>query len=240
MCYSISNTINISTYQKRFNLEIVKAAELKPLYYVSAFSLPLIPVIANDNPKELQFFRWGLIPHWVKTPKDADRMRHQTFNARAETIFEKPSFEYAAKSNRCLIPVDGFYEWHTEGKEKYPFYITKKTKEPFALAGIWDSWTNKETGEELNTFSIITVKANPLLEKIHNIKKRMPVILERKDEQEWLNIKSNQQNIMNLMRPYPGDDINAYTISKLIVQRGTNTNVLESQTPFEYKKHIKI
>jgi putative SOS response-associated peptidase YedK len=236
MCYFFSNSLKADVYSSRFGLDNIHGRNLKPFYYVAAFSLPAIPVIANDAPDSLQFLQWGLIPRWVRTSKDADRIRHQTFNLRAETLLVKPAFKHDAQTNRCLIPADGFYEWHTDGKMKYPFYITLNEKEPFAFAGIWDTWVDKSTGEEIKTCGIITTGANPFIAKIHNSKKRMPVILHRKDEAAWLAKKTPPAALERLLRPYEDAAFKAHPISKLITQRGANPDVPAVQKPFEYRE----
>ena len=108
------------------------------------------------------------MPFWTKDEVAAERIRTQTLNARAETIHQKPSFRASIMTKRCLVLVDGFYEWREEGKKKYPYYISLASNDAFALAGIWDRWLNNSTGEVKDTFSIITTRANPLLERIHN------------------------------------------------------------------------
>ena len=125
-------------------------------------------------------------------------IRQRTLNARAETIFEKPAFRYSIISKRCLVLADGFFEWRHENKKTFPYYIRFKNQSPFAFAGIWDSWKNPETQEEVKTYSVITTKANPLLEKIHNTQKRMPVILETESERTWLQSDLERDKIQSL------------------------------------------
>ena len=176
------------------------------------------------------------MPFWAKDERTADNIRMKTFNAKAETIFEKPSFRTSIKSKRCLVLVDGFYEWQHKSGNKYPYYIRLADESAFALAGIWDRWENKSTGEEERTFSIITTEANPLLAEIHNTKKRMPVILKQADEQNWLAVDLEVDDIKSLLQPYDGDDLKAHTVSRLITAMGKNKNVEEVQKPYEYKE----
>jgi putative SOS response-associated peptidase YedK len=155
---------------------------------VSAFSLPKLPVIASGDQEQIQLFVWGLIPYWVKDAKLADDLRMKTFNAKSETLTEKPSFRHVANRKRCLVLTNGFYEWQTDGKKKIPFFIGLRNTEGFALAGLYDTWAHPETGELLNTVTVITTRANPMMEEIHNLKKRMPVILDPGNEFRWLDI----------------------------------------------------
>jgi putative SOS response-associated peptidase YedK len=143
----------------------------------SAFTFRKGPVIIRGEGNELHYFNWGLIPMWTKSLEDAKKIRTQTLNARSETVFEKPSFRASISKKRCLIPASGFYDWRDYNSKKYPYYIYLKDRELFSFAGIYESWTDRETGELINTYSMLTVDANPMMAKIHNTKERMPVIL---------------------------------------------------------------
>lgn len=151
---------------------------------LNGFSHPDTIVAANDYPSKLQTMNWGLIPFWAK-----DRsIQNSTLNAKIETLSEKPSFRNYV-NNRCLVFADGFFEWqwlNAKGKEKQKYLLTIENAKPFAFAGIWSAWTDQTTGEQLKTFSIITAQANDLMEKIHNTKKRMPIIIEPNFEKLWL------------------------------------------------------
>ena len=137
-------------------------------FHVSGFSHPKMIIYTNENPYKPTLSQWGLIPFWAKDEKHATSIRTKTLNARGETIFEKPSFRKAAKSNRCIIHIDGFYEHHHLNNKTYPFFIFRKDHQPISIAGLWDEWVNKNTGEVFNSFSIITTKANHLMKFIHN------------------------------------------------------------------------
>ena len=113
-------------------------------------------------------------------------------------------------------------------------YIYLKDKEIFSLAGIFDNWTDKETGEIVDTFSILTTQANPMLEKIHNLKKRMPVILKREDEERWIDPKITKEEVNQLIKPFDESLMSAHSISKLITSRTQSNNVPEVMEPFEY------
>jgi len=236
MCFNISINKLKDYLETRFNAKFVEPDLFKPIYHVSAFSKPLFPIITNESPQQIQFFQWGLIPFWVKDENAANNIRLKTFNAKAETIHEKPSFKSSIKNKRCLVLVDGFYEWQEVKGNKFPYYIRLINTEAFALAGIWDTWVNQETGELKNTFSIITTRANPLLAKIHNTKKRMPVILKPDDEQRWLNCKLDITEIDSMLASYDETSLEAYTVSKLISTKGRDTNVPEVMEKFKYSE----
>jgi putative SOS response-associated peptidase YedK len=109
-------------------------------------------------------------------------------NARAETVAEKPSYRAAFKHRRCVVLADGFYEWHRDGDVKIPHYISLKSGEPFGLAALWESWTDKNSGESLNTTTLITTAANDFMQDLHH---RMPVILQTESASDWLSVSSN-------------------------------------------------
>lgn len=137
----------------------------------------ILPVIRNDDPDHFNLLRWGLIPHWSKDEKIGYKM----INARIETLLSKSSFKNPTQKRRCLIPLDGYYEWMKEGKTKTPFRILPESEEPFLVAGIFETWNKGK--EPLTTFSIITKQASEDLEHIHD---RMPTILNKEMSEVWL------------------------------------------------------
>lgn len=134
---------------------------------------------SNEGDAELVSLRWGLIPFWAKDPSIGNRM----INARAETIAEKPSFRTAYRKRRNLILADGFYEWQKSGSGKIPWFITTADRSPFAFAGLWEDWTDKESGESIQSTTIVTTAANDFVSNLHH---RMPVILEPANGERWL------------------------------------------------------
>ena len=137
---------------------------------------------------------------------------------------------------RCLVIVDGFYEWRENEGKKYPYYIYLHNRDAFALAGIWETWVNKETGEGRNTFSIITTRANNLMEKIHNTKKRMPVILKKEVEKNWLREDLSTDEIRIFLEPYDDIEMKAHAVSRLISTKGANTNTPNVMKRYEYQE----
>lgn len=138
--------------------------------------------VVRDNDKlqrELVMLRWGLVPFWARDPSIGNRM----INARAETVAEKPSYRAAFKHRRCVILADGFYEWHREGDVKIPYFVSLDSGEPFALAGLWENWSDKESADSLQTTTLITIAANEFMQPLHH---RMPVILQPDTADEWL------------------------------------------------------
>ncbi len=152
---------------------------LKPRYNIAPTQYVAAVRLDDDKARELVTLRWGLVPFWAKDPSIGNRM----INARAETVAEKPSYRNAYKHRRCIVLADGFYEWRKEGGGKTPYFISLASGEPFGLAGLWENWTDKETGESLQTTTLITTDANDFMAPLHH---RMPVILEPGTGDQWL------------------------------------------------------
>ena len=163
-------------------------------------------VIRKDDQNNLVNFRWGLIPSWAKDPSIGSKM----FNARAETIAEKPSFKNAFKKRRCLIVTDGFYEWQKLGKVKKPFYFHLKSGKPFGFAGLYESWASPDQ-QQITTCTIITTEPNELIKPIHD---RMPVIVMKGCEEHWIDPgNQNQKELLSLLKPYPLEEIEMSEVS---------------------------
>lgn len=238
MCYNISSTIHDPELLEKALGPAYPAilGPLKSLYSVSGFSHPEWPVVSMNNPKEFQLLRWGLIPSWTPNPDLAQQFSNNNLNAKSETIFEKRSFKVPIKVQRCLIPVTGFFEWREYHQKKYPYHIQLKEEEIFCLGGISDQWTDRISGEIFNTFSIITTAANPFMEKIHNRKKRMPLILPHETAKDWLIPELKEPDIMEMMKPLDERRMTAHTISRRITSRTQDPNVPDTLLPFHYQE----
>ena len=231
MCYHYS----LSKKQEEI-MRMIQAeweAPFEPIYHTVGFNFPTMPVITSEHPERVQRYQWGLLPHWVKSLQEADQIRTQTLNAKAETLFEKPSFR-SYVNNRCIILADGFFEWMEYKKKKYPHYVQLKGGDLFGFAGLYAHWTDKETGELMRTFTVITTEANPFMARIHNIKKRMPVVLNKDQWQDWLQPNLSKEQIQIMLMPCGDEAMQAHTISKLITTRGADTNVPELHHQFDY------
>jgi putative SOS response-associated peptidase YedK len=219
MCYTIAINLTREQLRKRFNSAIDPDLSYRKSQWVNAFSLPDCPVICSENPSSIRLFTWGLIPFWTKDEKYASEIRKKTFNAKAETVAGKASYRHLIQTRKCLVLTSGFYEWQARGKEKQPYFITIKDSEALALAGLYDHWTNPVSGEIINTFTIITTQANPMMENIHNTKKRMPVMLTEKDESKWLNPELALTETLSLLKPFDekrmfAEEVDRYLFSK--------------------------
>jgi putative SOS response-associated peptidase YedK len=175
-----------------------------------------VAVITNENPHELTYHRWGLIPSWSKDMKIGSTL----INARSETIEEKPSFRTAFKRRRCLIPADGFFEWKKQVDDsKTPMFIHLKDNPLFAFAGLWEVWNSPE-GDEIRTCTILTTDANPFMASIHH---RMPVILPRSDYEAWLSDEQSAGFLKAMLKPYDPDQMTAYEVSRLVNKPSNDT-----------------
>jgi putative SOS response-associated peptidase YedK len=220
--------------EKRFKARFNNSIPFPRVYSVSGFSKPQLPVITNRDTDIIQLFNWGLIPHWIKDVITARKMQNKTLNARAESIHEKKSFRSIINKQRCLILADGFFEWRHYKGQAFLYYIRLKNHEPFAFAGIWNEWISHFNKQTIKTYSIITTKANQLLEKVHNKRKRMPVLLQARDEQRWINIDMVQEEIDSLLVSYGETKMEAYPVSRLIKSRNVSRNIPEDIKPKKY------
>ena len=179
MCGRYASTLPPEMMQELF--ATLNRLELIPRYNVAP-TQPVAAIWEESNRREAHFARWGLVPRWVKDPREFPLL----INARVETMAEKPAFRDALKHGRCIIPASGYYEWRTNpDKSKQPFYITLADGQPMALAGLYAVWSGPE-GEEVDTVATITVPANPQLAVIHD---RMPAILRGDAIDQWLDVR---------------------------------------------------
>ena len=206
-------------------------------YHASGYAHPKLAAFTRKEEKiDLNLYRWGLIPHWVKDEEQARQIWNNTINARGETLFEKPSFRDAAKMGRCIIPLNGFYEHHHKGGKTFPYFIQRKDRERLLVGGLTANWVNKETGEIFDTLSLVTTNANELMAQIHNNPKvkepRMPLILDEEDAETWL--EGSQEDAMQLIKPNNSQILDAWTVPRL---RGKDCigNKKEIQKKFEYE-----
>jgi putative SOS response-associated peptidase YedK len=187
-----------------------------PPRYNVAPTQPIAIVRLVEGKRHFALVRWGLLPSWVKDPKTFTLL----INARGETAAEKPAFRAAMKRRRCLIPADGFYEWKALGGRKQPYFIRAKSGEPFAFAGLWETWTGPN-GEELETAAIVTTTANRTLAAIHD---RMPVIVPPAAFDLWLDSDTVDPTTASaLIAPAPENLLEAFPVSTQ-VNRTANDN----------------
>jgi putative SOS response-associated peptidase YedK len=213
MCGRFVRAISLPELLKEFDVE-EPPFDVQPSYNVAPSQE--IVIIVNDGKKMLALCRWGFVPSWSKDTAIGNKM----INARAESVAEKPSFKSAFKSKRILVVADGFYEWRKDGKVKTPVYVHLKSGRPFGLAGLFNIWTSPE-GKKMCTSTIITTSANKLLGQIHS---RMPVIINKADEELWLNSSVHDAEGLNhLMIPYKSEEMAYYEVSSLVNSPSNNS-----------------
>ena len=165
--------------------------------------------VRGSAPRHAEIMRWGLVPSWAKDLKVGNRM----FNARGETVAERPAFRTPLRRRRCLVLADGFYEWQKVAGGKRPMRIALKSGEPFAFAGLWETWRDP-SGIVIPSCTIITTTPNELMPPIHD---RMPVILPRELEELWLDTELQDAAVLtDLLVPYPAEAMEAYGASTLV------------------------
>lgn len=232
MCYhaSVPDKTNLSYLFKGANV----AFDYRGFYHVSGFSHPDLPVVCSPEMDKVETAMWGFLPFFVKDKEKAKETMNMTLNATCEKLFSTPMYRAAAPKQRCLVAVNGFFEWKwldDKGKEKVPYYIFLPDHSAFTFGGIYNDWTDPETGEVIKTCSIVTTPANTLMAEIHNNKKRMPFILAPEQWDIWLDPATPQQAVQDIMKPYPEGLLTAHEISRNITKRGFETNVPEIQEP---------
>lgn len=205
MCSRYSLTSPSEAVRSYFHYD--NEAVFPPRYNIA----PSQPVaIVRTTPKggrELALVRWGLIPHWVKDPRNMRLM----VNARAETAAEKPSFRAAMRHRRCLVPTDGYYEWAGSAGARRPFLIRPRTGGPLAMAGIFENWLGAD-GSEIESMAILTVAANRTLAPLHD---RMPAIIAPQDFDAWLDCSSGSSIAASAMlAPAPEDLLELIEVSR--------------------------
>ncbi|MBU2260633.1 MAG: SOS response-associated peptidase [Proteobacteria bacterium] len=193
MCGRFVLLTDLSVIVESFDIRDI-ACDYKPNDNISPGQR--IAAVIHDGRNRLVSYRWGLIPPWAKDPSIGNRM----FNARAETITEKPSFKNAFQKRRCLIPADGFFEWQKGEKGGKPFRFALKSGLPFGFAGLYETWMSPDK-EPVSTCTIITTEPNELIRFVHD---RMPVIVPKEMEAAWIDpANRNREGLLSMLKPYP-------------------------------------
>ena len=221
MCGRFVQFSSLRTLEKYFDFTSAPD-DITPSYNLAPTQIVLALIQHGDL--RLEKFHWGLVPSWAKNLSAASRL----INARAETVAKKPSFRAAFKRRRCLILADGFYEWHGEKGHKQPWYLTLPQEQPFAFAGLWETWRggqSREPQSEHRSCTIITTEASESVRDIHH---RMPVILQPGAHARWLN--PDNQDIEQLEAILHSEhirELKRYPVSKRVnrVQNNSPANI---------------
>jgi len=206
---------------KEFKVAEVPKVEAR---YNVAPTQEILAVRELADEREMAYFKWGLVLSWAKDVSMGTRL----INARSETVEEKPSFREAFKKRRCIIPADGFYEWQRTGGQKQPFFFRMRDERPFGFAGLWERWEG-ETGQAINSCTILTTEANEVLRPVHD---RMPVILHPDDYELWLDGDVRELELVKeLLRPYEAEEMIGYPVSTAINSPRNQGTELMAQMP---------
>jgi putative SOS response-associated peptidase YedK len=202
----------------------------------SGFSYSNWPVLFNleaPTPSlQAGLMHWELIPHWVGNEKELNesRKKYTTLNIKGETILTNKVAEPFILNKRCLVLASHFFEWQQIEKEKIPHYISLQNENLFYIAGVWNAWTNRQTGEVTPSFGIITTEANEMMSKIHNVKKRMPTILDSAMADEWMSPHLSEKEINSLaIHQLETHKMKSHTVAKNFQQS------IDPIAPFNYQ-----
>lgn len=217
VCYTTTLDRELKALEQRLNRRMVMESrrtepgpELElPLERSTAFARPLWPVVSSRSPERISVQRWGLLPRYIRTDEEAAEFlkRTPTYNAISEEVGTKRSYKHAfEQGQRCLVPVTGFFEWRHEGKVKVPYRIGLKGGDVFCLGGLW------EEHEGVDTYTVLTTRANPMMAYIHNSKQRMPVIIPEAQWDAWLSPDLSPAMVKQLCEPYPEEEMEGVPI----------------------------
>jgi putative SOS response-associated peptidase YedK len=224
MCGRFVQSRDAENYGAYFSVDVIKTDAVLRSWNVAP-TKQVYAVADHDGERQLGTFGWGLVPFWAKDRKIGSRL----INARVETAWEKPAFRDSFKARRCIIPADGFYEWEPKPGGKLPHYIYAPDRHPLALAGLWSSWKDPDSGESVRTCTILTGKPSNVVAPIHD---RMPVMLPASVWERWLDPETHDsEEIRHLLDHLPVPDLAQHPVSTL-VNRVSN-DVPELTAPLE-------
>ena len=224
MCGRFVQSQEAENYGAYFSVDVIRTDAVLRSWNVAP-TKQVYAVAEHQGERQLGTFSWGLVPFWAKDPKIGARL----INARVETAAEKPSFRDSFAARRCIIPAEGFYEWEPKDRGKLPHYFFDVQQRPLAMAGLWSSWKDPDSGDRLRTCTILTGHPDPVVERIHD---RMPVILPDSVWDAWLDSEITDAGIIgDLLASSTGPNLAEHAVSTL-VNRVAN-DVPELITPLE-------
>lgn len=212
MCHRFSRKKKPDELMLPFSVE--QSIEAVPCYNIAP-STKILTVVKDPTTAKNIFalYKWGFVPSFARDPFFAGKMA----NARSETLHEKKSYKAAFKTQRCIIIVDGFYEWTSEGRAKIPHYFRMKSGEAFGIAGLYDTWIfprGSMKGQELHTCTLITTTPNSIVAPVHE---RMPAILNPVDYEQWLDGSTyDEKQLLAMLKPYPAEMMDVCTVSTYV------------------------
>ena len=210
MCGRSSLTVTEKELEARFNASFYSEdlERYNPIPNYNMAPSQNLPVITDADPRHINLFRWGLIPFWAKDEKIGYKM----INARSETVDEKPAFRQALRKRRCLWPIDGYYEWIKNGKEKIPYRVIFKDESIFTAAALWEEWIDN-AGIKVHSFTVLTRPASPSMAFLHD---RMPVLLPKDQEYRWLEESLDPMVFLEDLPVMGTDQLKVYQVSQQV------------------------
>lgn len=244
MCFHTSTTHKVNKLEEHFKVQLshdnLRPIFDKPNYHLNGFAHPNMLVIPQEKKDVLAPGVWGIVPSNKKSQEIKEYYKEAIkygggLNAQSEKLFQHYLYRESAMTRRCIIPVTGFFEPHEHNKKKYPFFIQNKDQQPLALAGIYS------VIDTYITFTILTKAASPLFEKIHNLKKRQPVMLNPERTKSWLSNELNQDDVKEIIHSgYPESKLEAFTISKDLFNPKVNSNIESIINKVDYSELPEI
>lgn len=258
MCYNIAGlAYNQFKYAKRMGADekIITALKGKydelrkiyeiPEYYANGFAMPHLIVHTAAHPLTLVAMRWRFIPDYIRDGKQLNEFirKYTTLNVQAEGMWTSPMFKQSALTQRCIVPVGGYFEYFHHNKKKYPYLIKARTDDALLLAGISKQWINQDTGEIIDTLAIVTTKPNETMRRIHNNPAaksgpRMPLIIREGDENLWLSEIHSPEDIIHIKKAinsYPDELLEYRTVRPLVGKNGTGDSP-QAHEKYEYQE----
>ncbi len=204
-------------------------------YIVNGFDHPFMPVITDENPDSISFFKWGFLPDSIESQEQANDFlgKYNTLNAKSEEVANSHLYADSFNNRRCLVLCSGFFEWRKVKKAKVPYYISLKDDQMFVFAGIWNDTTDSK-GQKTRTFSVLTIEANELMAAVHNTQKRMPLILSPESAKQWLQRDLSNEQLNNILKPIPSEQLKAHTIKKFLPSEANNLNTPDLIAYYNY------
>ena len=189
---------------------VERVPDLEPRYNIAPTQDVPVVRAGREGGREFAVLHWGLVPFWAKEPTIGNRM----INARVESVADKPAYRDAFKKRRCLVLASGWYEWQLAADGKQPWFIRRQDAQPFAFAGLWESWTDREDGIELESCTIVTGTA---AQAIHDIHPRMPIPLAGSAWDDWLaTCQSDRETLLALLLSGPHETFEAWPVSRAV------------------------
>ncbi len=226
MCFDISSTKIKQLIEKNRTASFYRDFDYEPFYHANGFSYPTISIIKMGEPNTIFPSTWGFVPEWGHEDLSSFRKKYNTLNAKSETLLTSSMYKESAREKRCLIIADGFFEPHKSNNTSVPYYCYLPTTEfedgrdIFVFAGIYN-----ELEENKPTCSIITTEANDFFSEIHNVKKRMPLVLNNDLVGKWLDDGLRDNHIVDLLKNgFTKKEFKAYSVSRNLYDRKRITN----------------